>query len=116
MAEYIDREAAIRICERLRDKNSENADMAFALNWAAESISRVPAGDVRPAISREQLIAALEKYFEIGDSDTYELTRVKEAFSIGTMSLQDFVEWDSENVAALCDYLFERTERPVTPT
>ena len=114
MAEFIDREAAIRICERLRDKNSENADMAFALKWAAESISRVPAGDVRPAISREQLIAALEKYFDIGNSYTYELTRVKEAFEIGTMSLQDFVEWDSDKVEDLCDYLFKLTERPVS--
>ena len=48
--EYIKLEDAIRICERLRDKNSENADMAFALNWAAESISRVPAADVQTVV------------------------------------------------------------------
>ena len=70
-------------------------------------IEELPAADVRPAISREQLMAALEKYFEIGNSYTYELTRVKEAFAIGTMSLRDFVEWDSEKVADLCDYLFK---------
>lgn len=48
MPEYIEREAAIRICENLRDSNVENADMAFALNWAAESIKRLPAADVAP--------------------------------------------------------------------
>lgn len=69
-------------------------------------VKELPSVDVRPAISREQMIAALEKYFEIGNSYTYDLTRVKEAFAIGTMSLQDFVEWDSEKVTDLCDYLF----------
>lgn len=76
--------------------------------WEVRSdLSKLPAADVRPAISREQMMAALEKYFEIGNSYTYELTRVKEVFAIGTMSLQDFVEWDSEKVADLCDYLFK---------
>ena len=45
--EYIEREAAIRICERLRDK-TENDDMAFALNWAKQSIDAIPAADVVP--------------------------------------------------------------------
>lgn len=63
--------------------------------------------DARPAISREQMMAALEKYFEIGNSYTYELMRVKEAFATGTKSLQYFVEWDNEKVADLCDYLFK---------
>ena len=33
---------ALRIIENLRDKNAENRDMAFALNWAAESIKKLP--------------------------------------------------------------------------
>lgn len=48
--EYISRTDAIRICERLRDKNAENDDMSFALNWTAESIFRAPAADVRPVV------------------------------------------------------------------
>lgn len=53
-------------------------------------IEAIPAADVRPAISRERMIAALDRYFEIG-----------------TMSLRDFVEGDSEKVSDLCDYLFK---------
>ena len=34
---------AVRIVERLRDRNVENPDMAFALNWAAEAIKNLPA-------------------------------------------------------------------------
>ena len=48
MAEYIERASALRICGRLRDKNTENYDMAFALNWAMQSIERIPAADVMP--------------------------------------------------------------------
>lgn len=47
MKECIEREEAIRICERLRDK-TDNEDMAFALNWAIQSIKGIPAEDVRP--------------------------------------------------------------------
>lgn len=50
MPEYIEREAVIHLIERVRDKNAENYDMAFALNWAAESIKRIPAADVRPVV------------------------------------------------------------------
>ena len=44
-------------------------------------------------------------YFCIGDSDTYQLTRVKEAFQIGTMTFDDFVEWDEEHVDDLIEYI-----------
>lgn len=45
--ECIDRAEAIRICERLRDK-TDNEDMAFALNWAIQSIKGITAEDVKP--------------------------------------------------------------------
>lgn len=55
----------------------------------------------------EELRNALIKYFErwagIGDSYIYDLTRVKEAFEIGTVSLEDFVEWDEERIEILVD-------------
>lgn len=47
--ECIDRAEAIRICERLRDK-TDNEDMAFALNWAIQSINNIPAVDVRSVV------------------------------------------------------------------
>ena len=45
MADYISREAALTILERLRDKCS-NDDMSFALNWAADTIKGLTAADV----------------------------------------------------------------------
>ena len=49
MKECIERAEAIRICERLRDK-TDNEDMAFALNWAIQSINNIPAVDVPPVV------------------------------------------------------------------
>ena len=70
-------------------------------------IKDMPAADVRPVVQREAVMQALNKYFSIGDSDTYELTRVKEAFYVGTMTLDDFAEWNEDNVSDLCDYLMK---------
>ena len=54
---------------------------------------------------RKKLIEILSQYFTIGDSDEYSLLRDKSAFAIGTMSLEDFVEFDDEKVADIADYL-----------
>ena len=70
------------------------------------------AADVRPVVQREAVMQALNKYFSIGDSYTYELTRVKEAFYVGTMTLDDFEEWDEDNVSDLCDYLMKEIFGP----
>ena len=42
---------------------------------------------------REKLTELLSKYFNIGDSYAYNLTRVKIAFSCGTVGLDDFEEF-----------------------
>lgn len=54
---------------------------------------------------RERLIELLNKYFEVGDSDFYICNRVKEAFYLGTMTLDDFTEIDEENTVDIADYL-----------
>ena len=56
---------------------------------------------------REKLIAILDRYFDIGDSYAYNLTRVKSAFACGTVGLDDFEEFDEETVANIADYLIE---------
>ena len=40
--------------------------------------------------TKDKLKDLLMEYFEIGDSYSYNLTRVKSAFAIGTVSLEDF--------------------------
>ncbi len=56
---------------------------------------------------RERLIKLLLRYFQIGDSYAYNVTRVKTAFEVGTMSLDVFEEFDEETVADIADYLLE---------
>lgn len=63
---------------------------------------------------REKLIEILSKYFDIGDSDTYVLTRVKEGFTVGTITIDDFKEFDEENVADLADYILKHKSDEVT--
>jgi len=56
---------------------------------------------------RERLIQLLSRYFNIGDSYTYNLTRVKSAFAVGTVDLEDFDEYTEDDVADLADYLLD---------
>ena len=56
---------------------------------------------------RERLMQLLSRYFDIGDSYTYNLTRVKSAFAVGTVDLDDFEEYTEDDVANLADYLLE---------
>lgn len=56
---------------------------------------------------REQLIRLLNRYFDIGDSYTYNLTRDKAGFAVGTVDLDDFEEYTEDNVADLADHLIE---------
>ena len=56
---------------------------------------------------RERLTQLLSQYFNIGDSYTYNLTRVKTAFDVGTVGLDDFEEYTEDDVANLTDYLLD---------
>lgn len=57
--------------------------------------------------TRERLIQLLSQYFDIGDSYTYNLTRDKAGFAVGTVDLDDFEEYAEDNVADLADYLLD---------
>ena len=54
---------------------------------------------------REKLVGLLAKYFDVGDSYYYNLTRTKNAFAYGTMGFDDFEEFDDETVADIAEYL-----------
>ena len=56
---------------------------------------------------REMLMGFFSKWAGIGDSYIYDLTRVKEGFAVGTVTLDDFSEWDEERVGQLVDELLE---------
>lgn len=59
-----------------------------------------------PGLKKKEFLRdVLLRYFSIGNSYTYELTRVKNAFYIGTMDLSDFQEWTEENVDELVEYI-----------
>lgn len=56
---------------------------------------------------RGRLIQLLSRYFDIGDSYTYNLARVKSSFAVGTVDLDDFEEYTEDDVANLADYLLD---------
>ncbi len=56
---------------------------------------------------RDRLIELLSQYFNIGDSYAYNLTRDKSAFGIGTMSFDDFEEFDDDTISDITDYLIK---------
>lgn len=61
-------------------------------------------------MSKDKIMQILRNYFSIGDSYTYELTRVKSAFEIGTMTVDDFEEWNEENISDLAEYILKSCE------
>ena len=61
---------------------------------------------------RSILIDYFSQWAGCGDSYIYDLTRVKEAFAIGTMSFADFVEWDEARVAELVDEFIAWLKEP----
>lgn len=61
-------------------------------------------------IGLETLKQLLMEYFNIGDSYAYNLTRVKSAFGVGTMTLDDFEEFTEENIDDIIDFIQKKTE------
>lgn len=57
--------------------------------------------------TKGKLKELLMKYFTIGDSYSYNLTRTKGAFAIGTVSLEDFEEFDEEFIDDIVEYLLK---------
>lgn len=57
--------------------------------------------------TRDKLKDLLMEYFSIGDSYSYNLTRVKSAFTVGTVSLEDFEEFDESVIDDIVEYLLK---------
>lgn len=56
---------------------------------------------------KEKIAEAISKHVSLEDTYTYELKRVKSAFEVGTMSLEDFEEWTEKNVDDLAKSIVE---------
>lgn len=59
-------------------------------------------------INRENLICVLSEIFNLEDTFDYRLTRVKEATEYGTLTIDDFVEYNKETVAGIADCILEK--------
>ncbi|MCO5496074.1 MULTISPECIES: hypothetical protein [Enterococcus] len=56
---------------------------------------------------KEKIAEAISNHVSLEDTYTYELKRVKAAFEVGTMSLEDFEEWTEKNVDDLAKSIVE---------
>jgi len=59
----------------------------------------------------ENLKEILADYFLLNDSEgsyTYELTRVKSAFNVGTMTMDDFEEFGQDQIDDLASHLWDK--------
>lgn len=57
---------------------------------------------------RDKIHSAINEHIDIDDTYAYHLTRVKEAFSVGTVTLDDFEEWTDADVADLTDSIMDK--------
>lgn len=58
----------------------------------------------------DKLRQLLTEYFNIGDSYAYWLTRVKEAFVYGTVTLDDFEEFTEESIDDIIEFIQKKIE------
>lgn len=55
----------------------------------------------------------LNEYFEIDvNCDAYHLVRDKSAFAIGTVSINDFEEFDEDTTQDIAEYIFKQINEP----
>ena len=62
---------------------------------------------------REALIDYFSQWAGVEDSYIFDLGRVKSAFGCGTMTFEDFTEWDESRIAELVDEFLDYLRQPV---
>lgn len=65
---------------------------------------------------KEKLMQILADYFELNDIYAYNLTRDKRAFAVGTVTIDDFEEFDMDVVADIADFLIKNGVTIAHPT
>lgn len=93
-------------CNEL-ENNLENAEdkCSYHEQRVEELERKIEELDKKKSLDKEVLRKILAKYFDLGDSYVYNLTRDKKAFSTGTMALDDFQEFNDYNVDDLVNYI-----------
>ena len=64
----------------------------------------------------EKLMQILADYFELNDTYAYNLTRDKRAFSVGTVTIDDFEEFNMDVIADIADFLIKNGVTIAHPT
>lgn len=83
--------------DKIKDVNSLIDKLESELSESSENVAEV---------DEKRIQEALNKYFEIGSNCyNYELTRAKEAFSMGLMTADDFEEFTEDNTASIAAYI-----------
>ncbi len=121
MSEWIRVETAIRIVQMIgicaTSVEAAQAVLIESFHRVAESEKPITNADRLRSKSdddkKRTLIEFFNRWADIGDSYIYDLTRVKSAFDIGTMSLEDLVEWDESRVTELVDEFINWLKQPV---
>ena len=67
----------------------------------------------KPKLNRDQIAEKFNEFFDINSKDgtyVYNLTRVKEAFGYGTMTIEDFEEVDEVFIYELADFILDNIQ------
>lgn len=62
-------------------------------------------------MDKKELKEKLMEYFTIGNSDAYWLTRVKEARQYGTLTIDDFVEFEEDTIDDIVKFVFKEDKQ-----
>lgn len=103
------------VIDELKIAYDENGTpyMLEAFGSEAEHINRLLSAEQdnrvielpRNTTFKEFLKKVLDDYFNITDTYTYNLTRVKEALEVGTVSIEDFEEFSEETTRDMAEYI-----------
>ncbi len=59
------------------------------------------------AVPKEKLVEIFNQFFSMEDTDAYWLTRVKSAFAVGAVTIDDFEEFTDETINELANFVIE---------
>ena len=69
-----------------------------------------PMYNTKPKMNKKQIADKLNEFFDVNAKDgtyVYNLMRVKSAFGLGTMTVDDFEEIDSVFINELADFILD---------